>query len=57
MVQRLNLKVVGEHTMHCAGCECTVQFTLSRLPGVRAVNADHKTQTIEVSLGGQERPL
>ena len=57
MVQRLNLKVVGEHTMHCAGCERTVQFTLSRLPGVRAVNADHKTQTIEVSLVSDETDL
>ncbi len=57
MVQRLNLKVVGEHMMHCAGCERTVQFTLSRLPGVRAVNADYKTQTIEVSLVSDETDL
>ena len=34
MIQSLNLKVIGEHTLHCAGCERTIEFTLSRLPGV-----------------------
>ena len=50
MSQKLKLNVVGEQTMHCTGCERTVIFTLSRLPGVQAVQADHKTQVIEISL-------
>ncbi|MGH2625478.1 MAG: heavy-metal-associated domain-containing protein [Anaerolineales bacterium] len=45
----LRLKVVGEQAMHCAGCESTVRFTLERIPGVRQVRADRKTQSIEVS--------
>ncbi len=49
MMQTLKLKVVGQQTMHCAGCERTVEFTLARLPGVRKVKADQKTQTIEIS--------
>lgn len=57
MTQILKLKVVGEQTMHCAGCESTVRFTLSHLPGVRGVKADHKAQTIEVDLVSDETDL
>ena len=49
MIASLKLKVIGEQTMHCAGCERTVEFTLLRLPGVHKVKADQKTQTIEIS--------
>lgn len=56
-INTLNLKVVGEHTLHCAGCERTAEFTLSRLPGVKAVKADHKAQTIQVSLESDETDL
>jgi len=49
MIESLKLKVIGEQTMHCAGCERTVEFTLLRLPGVQKVKADQKTQTIEIS--------
>ncbi len=55
MIQRL--KVVGEQTMHCAGCERTVEFTLSRLPGVQKVKADYKTQAIEIGLAPSEFDL
>ena len=41
MTERLNLKIMGEQTMHCSGCERTVQFTLARVPGVRSVKANH----------------
>ena len=53
----LNLKVVGQHTLHCSGCERTAEFTLSRLPGVESVKADHKAQTIQVSLESDETDL
>lgn len=43
------LKVVGQQTMHCGGCEHTVKFTLTQLPGVRQVEANHKTQLIQLS--------
>ena len=51
------LKVTGEQTLHCGGCERTVQFTLSQLPGVREVKADFKTQDIEVVLTSDETDL
>jgi copper chaperone CopZ len=40
--------------MHCAGCESTVQFTLSRLPGVENVKADHQDQRISLVLTSPE---
>lgn len=54
MVEKITLKIIGENTLHCAGCERTVKFTLSQLPGVKEVQADHKTQQIEVSLTSDE---
>ncbi len=57
MSKTLNLKVVGDHTMHCAGCERTVTFTLSQLPGVEQVKADWKNQDIQVELSSDEVDL
>ena len=57
MSKTLNLKVVGDHTMHCAGCERTVTFTLSQLPGVEEVKADWKNQDIQVDLSSDEVDL
>jgi len=48
--QTIKLKVVGDNTIHCAGCENTIQFSLSRLPGVRTVDADRNTQLIKIDL-------
>ena len=42
------LEVVGERTIHCGGCENAVQFALRQLPGVRRVEASHKTQRIRL---------
>ncbi|VAW39893.1 hypothetical protein MNBD_CHLOROFLEXI01-135 [hydrothermal vent metagenome] len=50
MSTNTTLKVVGSQTMHCGGCEHTVTFALSKLPGVTAVKADHNTQLIEIAL-------
>ena len=55
--QTINLKVIGDNTIHCAGCEGTVEFTLSRMPGVESVKADHKTQDIEFVLTPGETDL
>ena len=57
MSKTLNLRIVGEHTMHCAGCERSVTFTLSRLPGVEEVKADWKNQDIQVELSSDEVDL
>ena len=57
MSQNATLQVVGSQTMHCAGCERTVTFTLSQLPGVKVIKADHKTQIIELVLTGDETDL
>ncbi|HKZ85219.1 MAG TPA: heavy metal-associated domain-containing protein [Anaerolineae bacterium] len=57
MTQHLKLKIIGEQTLHCAGCERTIEFTLARLPGVRSVKADQKAQTIEISPASSEVDL
>jgi len=45
----VTLKVVGDRTIHCGGCENTVKLSLSRLPGVEQVEADHNSQLIQFS--------
>jgi len=56
-INTLKLKVVGRQTLHCAGCERTAEFTLSNLPSVKAVKADHKAQTIQLSMISGETDL
>lgn len=48
MSKTLNLKIVGDHTMHCAGCEHSVTFALSQMPGVEYAKADWNTQEIHI---------
>ncbi len=48
-VETKTLKVIGQQTMHCGGCENTVKFTLKQLPGIQDVQASHKTQLIDLS--------
>ncbi len=57
MVETLKLKVIGDHTMHCAGCERSITFSLSQLPGVEEVKADWKTQAIQIDLSSGEVDL
>ena len=54
MSKTLNLKIVGDHEMHCAGCERSVTFSLARFPGVEEVNADWTEQSIELRLSTDE---
>ncbi len=49
----LTLQVQGERTIHCSGCERTIQHTLAKLGGVKRVKADHRTQRIELTLDSQ----
>ncbi|MFQ5923442.1 MAG: heavy-metal-associated domain-containing protein [Anaerolineales bacterium] len=55
--RRVQLKVVGERTIHCSGCENTVEITLSRIPGLEEIRADHETQLIEFDFGSGEADL
>lgn len=57
MSKTLNLKIIGDHTMHCAGCERSITFSLSQLPGVEDVKADWNTQEIQVDLSSDEVDL
>lgn len=52
-VETKTLKVTGEQTMHCGGCERTVKFALKHLPGVRQVEANHKSQLIKLAFDPQ----
>jgi Cu+-exporting ATPase len=55
--KRIRMQVVGENTLHCSGCESTVEFALRKLPGVTSINADHKEQLIEVELNTDETSI
>ncbi len=47
------LEVTGERLMSCSGCERTVTFSLSALPGVKILKVDYKTQQIGLMLNGE----
>ncbi len=49
-IEPIKIRVVGEQSMHCSGCERIIKFTRSQLPSVRLVQADNKTQMIAVDL-------
>ena len=55
--QTKTLKVIGEQTMHCGGCESSVKFTLKQMPGVQDIKASHKTQLIKLTLDPQRADL
>lgn len=48
--KNVRLKVVGSHNIHCHGCENSVKFALSNLPGVTEVQVSYETQEIDVAL-------
>ena len=50
MSEKIRLQIIGGQKMHCAGCERTVSFTLSQLPGIEDVSADYKTQLIDLEI-------
>lgn len=56
-LETYTLKVVGEQTIHCGGCENAIQVSLSQLPGVKQVKADHTTQLVEVSAEAEQADL
>ncbi len=50
MIETWTFEITGEQKMDCEGCENAVQRSLTRLPGVRQVQADHHTQRVVVQL-------
>ena len=56
-LQTKTLKVIGQQTMHCGGCENTVQFTLKQVPGVQEVEACYQTQLIKLTFDPQNAGL
>ncbi len=50
MIETCTFEVVGPQRMDCEGCENAVQRSLTRLPGVHRVQADHHTQRVVVQL-------
>ena len=54
MSNKISLRIVGERTMHCGGCEGNVKFALSQIPGVNQVIPDRTTQMVEVSLSSDD---
>jgi copper chaperone CopZ len=50
MIETWTFEVIGPQWMDCKGCENAVQRSLTRLPGVRQVQADHHTQRVVVQL-------
>jgi len=53
----VTLKVVGDRTIHCGGCENTIKVSISRIPGVEQVNADRDSQLIKFELPPGEAEL
>ena len=43
--------------IHCSRCETRIQNVLSKLPGVREVKADYKTQSVLLKLDPQKLSL
>lgn len=50
---RVELDVLDK-AIHCAGCENRIQTVLSRVPGVRAAKADHRTQKVAVTIDAEK---
>lgn len=45
------------NSVHCEVCERLVQGVVRAIPGVIEVKADHKTQTINITLENEKKPL
>ena len=52
-IETKTLKVVGNQTMHCGGCETTVEFAIKLLPGIQKVKANYKSQEINLTFDPQ----
>lgn len=53
MSKKITYKVVGEKTIHCNGCENTINLALNELSGVSEASADREKQLIKFTLSGE----
>ncbi len=53
----VTLRVVGDRTIHCGGCENTIKVSISRIPGVEQVQADRNSQLIQFEIPTGEAEL
>lgn len=56
-VESITLRLSGERTMHCSGCARAIKFALECLPGVQQVEANHRTQHIDLAFDTQALDL
>ena len=42
--------LVEDKGIHCGGCETRIQSVLGKIPGIKEVKANQKTQKVELSL-------
>jgi copper chaperone CopZ len=46
----IRIKIVGDKTMGCSGCEGNVEFSLAQLAEVDEARANRETQEVEIFL-------
>lgn len=49
MSDKITFKVVGDRTIHCNGCENSINFALNKMSEVNEAVADHVSQLIEIT--------
>ena len=49
-LEKITLELTGSRTIHCGSCENAIRRALSPLPGVRLVEASHRSQLIQIAL-------
>jgi copper chaperone CopZ len=54
MAQTMDVLVVGEDTIHCAGCERRVGNVIRRLTGIQDVRASAQTQHAPVTVDPEQ---
>lgn len=54
MSNTVTFKVVGDRTIHCNGCEGSINLALNQMSEVNDAHADRTTQMIEVRLSEEE---
>ena len=53
MNEKITFKVIGDRTIHCNGCENSINFALNQMPEVSEAAADRVSQMIEITPGGE----
>ncbi len=56
-VEKVELEVVGQRTIHCDGCERTIERGLSQMDGVVRVEPSHETQRIDLAIDSEKVSL